>query len=267
MLRGFVTIRTSSNRQLSFLNRNSHLLPLVDSGPHSYHGGMDTHNETLDDALRRIFLFESLDGERLDYVACCAELLHVPKGEHLFREGDAARYLYGIAAGGCKLYRLTPAGDEFVVHIQKAGDLVAEAAMFDVRSYPANCIATEESRVVRISAKGFVALLLDHPELGLDLMHAYSRRLRSFVTALEDLSLRDVKSRLARYMLGNSDIRDGVECCSLPCSKKELAALLGTIPETLSRTLREFKNKGAIEEQSWGFVILRGDLLKQWVGE
>ncbi|MCZ7556558.1 MAG: Crp/Fnr family transcriptional regulator [Bacteroidia bacterium] len=228
---------------------------------------METQDAKLIVALRNIFLFESLDGERLDYVACCAELLQVPKGEHLFREGDVARYLYGVAGGVLKLYRVTSAGDEFVVHIQRTGDLVAEAAMFDISRYPANCVATEHSTVVRISAKGFVAILLDHPELGLDLMHAYSRRLRGFVTALEDLSLRDVKSRLARYMLSNSETRDGVNSCTLPCSKKELAALLGTIPETLSRTLREFKGKGAIEEQSWGFIILREDLLKQWVGE
>jgi len=223
---------------------------------------MDTHSDVLAAALRKIFLFGTLDAGRLDVVACCADLLDVKKGEHLFREGEAARYFYGIAEGGCKLYRLTPAGDEFVVHIQRAGDLVAEAAMFDVQRYPASCLALEDSTVVRISAKGFVALLLDHPEIGIDLMHAYSQRLRSFVTALEDISLRDVKSRLARYLLANSVLRDGRNCCALSCSKKELAALLGTIPETLSRTLREFKNKGAIEEQSWGFVILKPELLK-----
>ena len=227
---------------------------------------MDTLDEILTDALRRVFLFESLDNARLGYVACFAELLHVEKGEHLFRAGDAARYIYGITTGSCKLYRITPAGDEFVVHIQQAGDLVAEAAMFDVRKYPASCVALEKSDLVRISAKGFVALLLDHPEIGIDLMHAYSRRLRSFVAALEDLSLRDVKSRLARYLLANSVPRDGADTCQLPCTKKELSALLGTIPETLSRTLRDLKSTGAIEEQPWGFVILRTDVLKGWVG-
>jgi CRP/FNR family transcriptional regulator len=228
---------------------------------------MNTIDDSITDSLRRIFLFEALDGVRLEQIACCVDILEYAKNEHMFHAGDQARYFYAMLEGACKLYRVTSDGEEFVIHIQRAGELVAEAAMFDIQRYPASCIAIENSRVLRFSAKGFVAALLDHPEIGIDLMHAYSKRLRSFVTALEDLTLRDVKSRLARYMLDNSRFRDGRAHCTLPCSKKELAALLGTIPETLSRTLRDLKSAGAIEEDDAGFNVLRPELLRELLGE
>jgi CRP/FNR family transcriptional regulator, dissimilatory nitrate respiration regulator len=228
---------------------------------------MNSIDDSITDSLRRIFLFEALDGVRLEQIACCMDILEFARNEHLFHTGDQARYFYAILEGACKLYRVTSEGEEFVIHIQRAGDLVAEAAMFDIQRYPASCVAIENSRLLRFSAKGFVALLLDHPEIGIDLMHAYSRRLRSFVTALEDITLRDVKSRLARFMLDNSRLRDGRAHCTLPCSKKELSALLGTIPETLSRTLRDLKSAGAIDEDESGFLVLRPDLLREFVGE
>lgn len=211
--------------------------------------------------LQSLFLFEALDERRLEPIAAISSELLLGKGEHAFRAGDAARHIYGIVRGSCKLYRLTPTGEEVTIHLQRAGDLIAEAAMFDVQRYPADCVALEDSTLLRISAKGLVAVLLEHPELALELMHAYSRRLRQFVSTIEDLSVRDVKARLARWLLANCEESNGLLVCRLACSKKDLAALLGTIPETLSRSLRDLKTRGVIEEREWGMVILRRDVL------
>ena len=186
------------------------------------------------EALRGIFLFEALDERQLRLAAECTTLCAVEKGEHMYREGDEAHAFFAVLQGQCKIYRLTPAGDEFIVHIQQAGDLVAEAAMFDVRRYPASCVALEDSTVLRVDSLRFTALLLAEPAMALRLLHAYSRRLRSFVTALEDLSLRDVKARLANYLLRNCEETPEGHFCAVPFSKRELATLLGTIPETLS---------------------------------
>jgi CRP/FNR family transcriptional regulator len=221
----------------------------------------------LSEALRGIFLFENLDEVHRRMVAECVTLCALEKGQHLYLEGDEALAFYAVLQGQCKVYRVTGGGDEFIIHIQRSGDVIAEAAMFDIKRYPASCVAMEDCSVLRIDSRGFTGLLLSEPTLSLHILHAYSRRLRGFVTALEDLSLRDVKSRLANYLLRNADEEEGQFVCSIPFSKKELATLLGTIPETLSRTLRDFKTRGLIEEQNGSFTLLQPSALRAYSSE
>ncbi len=86
-------------------------------------------------------------------------------------------------------------------------------------------------------------------------MSAYSKRLRQFVSKIEELSMRDIRSRLAGYLIGNSSMEKGIATCRLKYSKKELASLLGTIPETLSRALSFLKQKGLIIEKDKSIII------------
>jgi CRP-like cAMP-binding protein len=154
-----------------------------------------------------------------------------------------------------KVYKLSPDGKEHTLHIQGPGDLVAEAAIFDSMAYPASCNAMEDSTLVRVSREAFVNLLKGHPELSLKMMSAYSKRLRQFVSKIEELSMRDIRSRLAGYLVSNIKMQNGVATCSLKYSKKELASLLGTIPETLSRALSFLKQQGLITEKDKSIII------------
>ncbi len=217
--------------------------------------------------LDGIFLFETLDDAQRRMVAECVTACTLEKGEHLYHEGDQALAFYAVREGQFKVYRLTPGGDEFIVHIQGVGDVIAEAAMFDVKTYPASCMAMTDGTVLRIDSRRFIALLLAEPTLSLRILHAYSRRLRAFVSALEDLSRRDVRARLANYLLRNAEDSAGVPFCPVPFSKKELATLLGTIPETLSRALRDFRERGLIEERRSGFLLPGAQALRAYCSE
>lgn len=128
--------------------------------------------------------------------------------------------------------------------------------------YPASCIALEDSILVHISRKGFLDLLKKHPELSLKMMSGYSKRLRQFVAKIEELSLKDIRSRLANYVLENSQVEDGTTICRLKYSKKELSHLLGTIPETLSRAFAFLKKNGFIVERDNVIIIPDPDKLK-----
>ena len=95
-------------------------------------------------------------------------------------------------------------------------------------------------------------------------MASYSRRLRQLTSLIEELSLYDTKLRLAKHLLKHAKTVDNRLVCSLDISKKELASLLGTIPETLSRTLQYWQKKGFITIQDKGksIVILNSDELQ-----
>ena len=205
--------------------------------------------------LSTTFLFNSFNEMEIDLLSASTSAKQVQKGEQIFSERSDATAFFIVISGKVKIYKLSPDGKEHTLHIHGPGDLVAEAAIFDSMRYPASCMAIENSQLVRISRDGFLALIRNHPELALKMMSGYSKRLRQFVTKIEELSLKDIKSRLAGYLLENSSEKSGVVTCRLVYSKKELASFLGTIPETLSRALAFLKQKKLITEKDNTIII------------
>lgn len=205
--------------------------------------------------LINTFLFDSFTEKEIGLLLFSASLKKVDKGNQIFSEGLDATAFFIVVSGKVKIYKLSPDGKEYTLHIHGPGDPVAEAAIFDSMVYPASCMALEDTALVRISREGFLNLIKEHPDLALKMMSGYSKRLRQFVAKIEELSLKDIKSRLAGYLLENSSLENGVTICKLKYSKKELSSLLGTIPETLSRALAFLKQKKLIVEKNNTIII------------
>jgi CRP-like cAMP-binding protein len=216
--------------------------------------------------LLSTFLFSSFTGKEIDLVAASASLKQAGKGEQIFTEGLDASAFYVVVSGKVKIYKLSAAGKEHTLHIHGPGDLVAEAAIFDSMVYPASCAAMEDSVLVRISRAGFLDLVKKHSELSLKMMSGYSKRLRQFASSIEELSMKDIKARLAGYLLENSMVEKGATVCRLKYSKKELSSLLGTIPETLSRALAFLKRRNLIIEKDKRIIIPAPDKLRAFKG-
>jgi len=209
-----------------------------------------------------VFLFSSFSEKELHLLESFSSLEKVFKGGQIFSEGLDATAFFIVVSGTVKIYKVSPDGKEHTLHIHGPGDLIAEAAIFDSMVYPASCMALEDSTLVRIPREGFFTLIKKYPELALKMMSSYSKRLRQFVSKIEELSLKDIKSRLAGYLLENSAIENGKTVCRLTYSKKELSSLLGTIPETLSRSFAFLKQKGLIVEKDNIIIIPAPEKLK-----
>jgi CRP/FNR family transcriptional regulator, dissimilatory nitrate respiration regulator len=218
---------------------------------------MDIHNFLLS-----TFLFHSFTEKEMGLLDTSASLREFRKGEQIFSEGIHASAFFIVVSGKVKIYKLSPDGKEHTLHIHGAGDLVAEAAIFDSMVYPASCTTLENSALVRISRDGILDLIRKHPELALKMMSGYSKRLRQFVAKIEELSLKDIKARLAGYLLQNSSLENGETVFRLKYSKKELSSLLGTIPETLSRALSFLKQKKLITETGNRIIIQDAEKLR-----
>jgi len=214
--------------------------------------------------LLSTFLFSSFTGSEIDLLAASTSVQRSRKGEHIFNEGLDASAFYIVASGKVKIYKISPDGKEHTLHIHGPGDLVAEAAIFDSMVYPASCVTLEDTVLVRVSRRGIMNLIRGYPELSLKMMSGYSKRLRQFVAKIEELSLKDIKARLAGYLLQNSSREDDSTVCRLPCAKKELASLLGTVPETLSRALAFLKRKKLIVEKDNVIIILDPEQLRMF---
>ncbi|MFC1561742.1 Crp/Fnr family transcriptional regulator [candidate division KSB1 bacterium] len=203
----------------------------------------------LSEYIGNIFLFDSLSAEQIEHVSGFCSLFSVKSGEHLFLEGDSASAFFYLVSGKVKIYKVSPQGLEHTLEILESGSLIAEAAIFDRETYPAYCQTLEDSDLIRIPHIDFIETIERHPDIALKIIHAYSKRLRYFVAHTAELSMQDIKSRLVHYLLDNCSERQDGYVCELRITKKELASIIGTIPETLSRVLRNLTESGMIRQE------------------
>ncbi len=212
--------------------------------------------------LKKTSLFNSLERELVEEVASLCYVVHKEPSELLFEIQDPADGFYIIASGLVKVYRISTDGAEHILHFFRDGDMVAEAALFDLRVYPASCMALESTTALFLRRNDFIAMVHQYPSLSIGVMNSLSKRLRKFTAIIEELSLKHVTSRLANYLYENSTERSGKRVCRLDISKVTLASHLGTIKETLSRSFRKLKDLNIIQEKAEGYIeIVKPNIL------
>jgi len=201
----------------------------------------------LTDQIAAIPLFQGLSRGEYEDLAMIVVDQVIRKGQTIFEEGDEGEGFYVVVSGRVKVFKLSPDGKEQILHIFGAGEPFGEAAVFAGEKFPANAEALEESRVFFFPRLAFVELIGQNPSLALNMLAVLSRRLRKLASLVEDLSLKEVPGRLAAYLLYLSEVKKGGVEVQLDVSKNQLASLLGTIPETLSRILAKLSREGFIK--------------------
>jgi CRP/FNR family transcriptional regulator len=195
--------------------------------------------------LRCCQLFNGVPGESLETIARFTVVLHLVKGEYLFHEGTPSRGFYLVQSGAINVHRVNAAGKEQVIQVFRAGESFAEAALAAPTGYPADARAVEPSTVLLIPKAPILALISRQPDLALRMLGSMSAHLRALVGMLDDLTLKNVQTRLLHWLVKHSrTAADGV--IHLPGTKRVLAAELGTSSETLSRTLGHLRDAGLI---------------------
>jgi CRP/FNR family transcriptional regulator len=206
----------------------------------SPHGGRQ-----IIDGLRACSLFSGLNKSDIEDIADLLEIVHIRKGQLLFSEGETARAFYVVFRGRMRIYKLSSSGREQTLLTPGPGTSMAEAALFADGKYPAYSAAQEDSELISIDRNRFLELIETRPQIALNMIALLSERLRNFAKKIEQLSLMGVVPRLAEYIVRES--KGKVEF-PLDISKGDLASILGTVPETLSRAFAKLKAGGYISE-------------------
>ncbi len=205
------------------------------------------------DLLKRCPLFAGLKEDDLKKIRGIALLKHVSRRGLIFADGQEAKGFYVILSGKVKLYKVSPEGKEQILHVVSAPDAFAEAALFLEGNYPASAEAMTDCQLFFFPKRGFVELIEKNPQLSINMIVSLSHFLRRFAALIEELSLKEISSRLAKYLIDLSlrSEREGKQArlVELDLSKTQLASKLGTVSETLSRTLSKMKAKGIIDVQ------------------
>ena len=210
--------------------------------------------------LKDAVIFRELDSVEFKAMEEITQLRHVEGDAMLFFEGDPANGFFVLLSGRVRIYKSTADGKEFTLHQITPGQVFAEAAIFRGNTYPANCMAMEDSEVAFIPKDQFIRLITKYPNISLKIIGSLSRWLREFAAKLEDLSLKDVPARLATYLLRQRQKLKS-DSFELDITKAELASELATISETLSRSLKKLKDLEVIAVDGKRITILDSDQL------
>jgi CRP/FNR family transcriptional regulator len=156
-------------------------------------------------SLRSCQLFSGLLADDLAIIASFVQPLRLAKGDYLFHEGEPARGCYLVQSGAVSVHRVNAAGKEQVIHVFRGGESMAEAALASPTGYPANARAVEPSTVILIPKAPILDLIGRRPDLALRMLGSMSQHLRVLVGMLDDLTLKDVETRLLNWLIKHAE--------------------------------------------------------------
>lgn len=208
--------------------------------------------------LRHVPYFARLPEAVLDALAGACVERRFDRGQVIFLEGEPCAGLYIVAAGEVKIFKVSPQGREQVLHQIGPGGTFNEVAVLDGGPNPASVAALTPVSVWVITRDGMQRLVETYPPLAWALIESLANRARHLVGMVEDLSLRSVKSRLARLLLSEADraAKAGELDRSRMVTQAEMAARLGTVREMIGRALRELADDGLIDFDRHRIVIV-----------
>lgn len=213
--------------------------------------------------IEETFLFKGIPRDQIEKLSRIVVDKIFKRGETVFSEGDEAKGFYLTISGRVKIFKLSSEGKEQILHLIGPGEPFGEVPMFAGESFPANAEAIVESRILFFPRASFVELIKGEPYLAMNMLSVLSRRLQEFTRLIGDLSLKEVPGRLAAYLLYLSDREEKADKLELDIAKGQLASLLGTIPETLSRILGKMENQGLIQVQGRRIRLLERKALEE----
>ena len=187
------------------------------------------------DIISNVPSFSGLPEDQLKEIRNIAVDRHFNKGEIIFSDGDEGNGFFVVVEGLVKIFKVSAEGKEQILHIYGPGEPFGQVAVYAGRSYPASAQAIAKSHVLFFPRTAFINLITRIPSLAMNMLAVLSKRLREFTVQVENLSLKEVPGRLAAYLVYLADEQEKEDIISLSISKGQLASLLGTIPETLSR--------------------------------
>jgi len=198
--------------------------------------------------LKRLQTFEflrGLDDETLARLADSATWKVFAPNAVVFWEGEVESSLFYLQYGSLKVMKASPDGREQVLRFINAGEIFNEIGVLAKKPSPATAMALEESGIWLIPRQALEEIVLAHPHTAMQIIENMADKIISLVTLAADLSLKTVEARFANLLLEQAE-GDRIERRRWT-NQTELAARLGTVPDVLSRVIRELTRAGLIE--------------------
>lgn len=212
------------------------------------------------DTLRKFPLFSELSIAELRIIASITKIKQFRKNELIFLEGETYKGFYIVLKGTIKVFKTGETGKETVLHIVKPLNAFADVPLFEGGNYPVTAQSETESTLMFVPRDEFIQILEKNISMCLKMLSGFAKKMRSLTRKIEELSLKEVINRLAAYLVLEVENakREALPepFIKLTISKGTLAAYIGTITETLSRTFHKLEEEDIIRMDGKKIFIL-----------
>ena len=213
--------------------------------------------------VHRVPIFEQLTDAEAETLASAVQSRHYRKGELIFREGERSDRLFIVNEGVLKLSKLSGEGKEQIIRFLFPGDFFGQFALLQEKTHYANAEVLAPAIICTIHKQDFQPIMEQNARMAYRFLLAVSERLAQADDWIGTLSLMETDRRLAKLLMILYERGNAQAEVRLPVQKKELAALLGTTPETLSRKLADLEQQGLLTVARNSVVIHQPQLLSE----
>ncbi|MCF7817250.1 MAG: Crp/Fnr family transcriptional regulator [Kiritimatiellales bacterium] len=179
-------------------------------------------------------------------------LKQVKKRDYLFHEGDKGNSMFLLVAGNVQLHKNTEDGREVVIRMIKPGDVFAEVVLFEKERYPVSARAVTNADVLVFGKEGIHRLLAEE-DFRNDFIALLMAKQRYLAERIQELTTKDVEHRFFTFLRSQYGEKETI---TTPLSKKDIAAAIGTTPESLSRLILRLTDDKIIDWQGKKIRIL-----------
>jgi CRP/FNR family transcriptional regulator, cyclic AMP receptor protein len=206
------------------------------------------------------FLLRHLGPPELRRIASATVLARHPAQATIFQKGDQSASLMAVVRGRVKICIYSAEGKELVLNIIDRGGVFGEIALLDGRSRTADAVALEETDLLVLERNKLLPILAEHPEITTRLIGVLCERLRQTSEHLEDATLREAPSRLARGLLRLANTfwqkePDGIRL-DIKLSQQQLGNLIGVSRESINKHIVDWTRAGHLATRN-GFIVIR----------
>jgi CRP/FNR family transcriptional regulator, cyclic AMP receptor protein len=212
-----------------------------------------------DEILARTAIFRGVEPGEL---AAFPKQLHpvgFRRGHVIFHEGDPGHGMYIILSGKVKIGRYSPDGRENLLSILGPSDMFGELSIFDPGPRTSNATAVTAVRAVATDRDTLRAWTAERPAVTEQLLAVLARRLRQTSSDITDHMFTDVAGRVAKQLLQLAQRFGALEHGALrvthDLTQEEIAGLIGSSRETVSKVLAGFARRGWIRVEGKSVVI------------
>lgn len=190
-------------------------------------------------------------GHRRELAEIC-NLKKIRKRDYLFHEGEKGGSMFLLIDGNIQLHKNTEDGREVVIRMIKPGDVFAEVVLFEKERYPVSARAVTGAEVLVFPREGIHRLLAEEGFRN-DFIALLMAKQRYLAERIQELTTKDVEHRFFTFLRAQYGEK---ELIHTPLSKKDIAAAIGTTPESLSRLIQRLTDDGIIDWQGKEIRIL-----------
>jgi len=213
-----------------------------------------------------IGVFQNISDEELKEIEPYIMRESVKKKGNIFSEGDQPEWFYIVESGKVKITKMSSDGKEIILEVISPGEIFGGVAVMKGFPYPANAIAMESSKIVKISRRNLMRLVDRFPNLMYFIAMNLGDRMKSSHDSLKNIALERVEARIAALLLKLADkvgvkVKEGI-LIDMRLTKQDVADMVGTTVETSIRTFSKFKKEKLLSESEGKVVIKDRDGLE-----